>query len=68
MSAFGDFARDAEDIAKQDPSLVDEGLQQVENFADQETGNHFDSEISQGFDQVEQTYGGGQDQQGQQNQ
>lgn len=65
MGVFGEFEQDAENLAKQDPSLVDQGLQQVENFADQETGGHFDNEISQGIDQVEQSYGGGQDQQNQ---
>jgi hypothetical protein len=62
MSEFEDLERDAEDLAKKDPQLADEGLQQVENFAEQETGHRFDQQISEGVDQVEQQYGGDQNQ------
>ena len=63
---MSDFMDEAKNLADKDPGLVDKGLGEVEQEAENKTGGRFDSEI-QGADQQAENYLG-TDQQGQQNQ
>ena len=63
---MSDFMDEAKNLADKDPSLVDKGLGEVEQEAENKTGGRFDSEI-QGADQQAEGFMG-TDQQGQQGQ
>jgi len=65
MSEFSGLENEAESLAKDHPQEADKALDEAGQFADQETGNKFDSEIQGGVGDVEKDFGG-QDQ-GQQN-
>jgi hypothetical protein len=65
MSEFSGLENEAESLAKDHPQEADKALGEAGQFADQETGNKFDSEIQSGVGDVEKDFGG-QDQ-GQQN-
>ena len=56
---------EAKNLADKDPGLVDKGLGEVEQDAENKTGGRFDSEIQSGEQQAEGFLG--TDQQGQQN-
>ena len=60
-----DFMDEAKNLADQHSDLVDKGLDQVEQEAEDKTGGRFDSEI-QGAEQQAEGFLG-TDQQGQQN-
>jgi hypothetical protein len=60
-----DFMDEAKDLADKDPGMVDKGLNEAEQDAENKTGGKFDSEI-QGADQQAEGFLG-TDQQGNQN-
>ena len=60
-----DFMDEAKNLADKDPGMVDKGLNEVEQEAENKTGGRFDSEI-QGAEQQAEGFLG-TDQQGQQN-
>ncbi|MGA2828385.1 MAG: antitoxin [Streptosporangiaceae bacterium] len=63
MPDFGDFADDAKKLASEHPDQADQAIDKVGQFADQETGNRFDSEIQKGEQEGDNYLGGqGQDQ------
>jgi hypothetical protein len=62
---MSDFMDEAKKLADKDPGLVDKGLGEVEQEAENKTGGRFDSEIQSGEQQAEDFLG--TDQQGQQN-
>jgi hypothetical protein len=62
---MSDFMDEAKNLADKDPSLVDKGLGEAEQEAENKSGGRFDSEI-QGADQQAEGFLG-TDQQGQQN-
>jgi len=62
---MSDFMDEAKSLADKDPSLVNKGLGEVEQEAENKTGGRFDSEIQSGEQQAEGFLG--TDQQGQQN-
>jgi hypothetical protein len=61
---MSDFMDEAKNLADKDPGMVDKGLNEVEQEAENKTGGRFDSEI-QGADQQAEGFLG-TDQQGQQ--
>jgi hypothetical protein len=61
-----DFMDEAKNLADKDPGMVDKGVGEVEQDAENKTGGKFDSEI-QGADQQAENFMG-TDQQGNQNQ
>ena len=65
MPDFNEFADEAKKLASEHPDQADSALNKAGQFADQETGNRFDSQIQQG-EQAGQNYlhGQGQGQQG----
>jgi hypothetical protein len=63
---MSDFMDEAKNLADKDPGLVNKGLNEVEQEAENKTGGRFDSEI-QGAEQQAEGFLG-TDQQGQQNQ
>jgi hypothetical protein len=67
MSQWSDELQKAEQLAKDHPQQADEAIQKGEQFAEGQTGHRFDQQIGAAGDQVEQRYGGGQ-QDGQQGQ
>ncbi len=69
MSQWSDELQKAEQLAKDHPQQADEAIQKGEQFAEGQTGHRFDQQIGAAGDQVEQRYGGGQQdgQQAQQN-
>jgi hypothetical protein len=48
-----DFMDEAKQLADEHSDLVDQGLNQAEQFAEQKTGGQFDSEIQAGEQQAE---------------
>ena len=62
---MSDFMDEAKNLADKDPGLVNKGLNEVEQEAENKTGGRFDSEI-QGAEQQAEGFLG-TDQQGQQN-
>jgi hypothetical protein len=60
-----DFMDEAKNLAGEHADVVDKGLDQVEQEAENKTGGRFDSEIQGGEQQAEGVLG--VDQQGQQN-
>jgi MT0933-like antitoxin protein len=72
MPDFGDMANKAKDFAGDHDKQSDEALDKADKFADDKTGNKYDSQIQSGEDKAE-GYLGVEDQdkaqdQGQQNQ
>jgi len=65
MPDFSEFADKAKQFAGDHPDQADEALDKAGQFADDKTGNRFDSQIQQGEQRAEQYYGGGQGGQGQ---
>lgn len=66
MSQWSDEIQKAEQLAKDHPQQADEALKKGEQFAEERTDHRFDKQIGAAGDQVEQRYGGGQqDPQGQ---
>ena len=63
---MSDFMDEAKNLADKDPGMVDKGLNEVEQEAENKTGGRFDSEI-QGAEQQAEGFLG-TDQQGQQGQ
>ena len=61
---MSDFMDEAKNLADKDPSMVDKGLGEAEQEAENKTGGKFDSEIQSGDQQAEGFLG--TDQQGQQ--
>ena len=62
---MSDFMDEAKNLADKDPGMVDKGLNEVEQEAENKTGGRFDSQI-QGAEQQAEGFLG-TDQQGQQN-
>ena len=62
MPDFSEFEDDAKKLASEHPDQADQGLQKAGQFADQETGNKYDSEIQKGEQAGENYLGGGQNQ------
>jgi hypothetical protein len=63
MPDFSEMADKAKQLAGEHPDQADEGLDKVENFAEEKTGGRFDSQIQQGEQRAEDFLGtGGQDQ------
>ena len=62
---MSDFMDEAKNLAGEHADIVDKGLNEAEQFADNKTGGQFDSEI-QGAEQQAEGFLG-TDQQGQQN-
>jgi hypothetical protein len=64
-----DWMDEAKNLADKDPALANKGLDEAEQFAENKTGGHFDSQIQGAEQQAEGYLGtdqqGGQDQQGQ---
>ena len=67
MPDFNEFADEAKKLASEHPDQADSALNKAGQFADQETGNRFDSQIQQG-EQAARNYLHGQDQGQQQGQ
>ena len=67
MPDFSEFADEAKKLASEHPDQANEALNKGGQFADQATGNRFDSEIQRG-EQQGQKYLGGQNQGQQQGQ
>ena len=67
MPDFGEFADDAKKLAGEHPEQADQAFDKAADFANQETGNRFGSEVQRG-EQAGENYMGvqDQDQQGQQ--
>ena len=67
MPDFGEFADDAKKLASEHPEQADQAFDKAADFANQETGNRFGSEVQRG-EQAGENYVGVQDrdQQGQQ--
>jgi MT0933-like antitoxin protein len=63
MSEFSGLENEAESLAKDHPQEADKAMDAAGQFADQETGNKFDSEIQSGVGDIEKDFGD----QGQQN-
>jgi hypothetical protein len=59
-----DFMDEMKDLADKDPSLVDKGLNEAEQFAENKTGGQFDSQIQDGEQQAESFLGTDQGNQG----
>jgi hypothetical protein len=68
MSEFGGLEDKAESLAKDHPDQVDKGLQEAGQFADQETGNKYDSEVQSAEGAAEKGLTGQDPGQGGQNQ
>ena len=73
MPDFGDMANKAKDFAGDHDKQSDEALDKVDKFADDKTGNKYDSQIQSGEDKAESYLGvedqdKGQQDQNQQNQ
>jgi hypothetical protein len=51
---MSDFMDEAKNLADKDPGLVDKGLGEVEQEAENKTGGRFDSEIQGGEQQAQQ--------------
>jgi MT0933-like antitoxin protein len=73
MPDFGEMANKAKDFAGDHDKQSDEALDKAEGFADEKTGNKYDSQIQSGEDKAEGYLGvedqdKDQNQQGQQNQ
>ena len=66
MPDFSEFTDDAKKLASEHPDQGDQAVNKAGQFADQATGNRFDSQIQKG-EQAGQNYLGGQGQ-GQQGQ
>ena len=66
MPDFSEFADEAKKLAGDHPEQADQAFDKAADFANQETGNRFDSQIQQG-EQAAENYAGvqGQGQQGQ---
>jgi len=67
MPDFSQFEDEGKKLASEHPDQADQALNKAGQFADQETGNRFDSQIQQG-EQAGQNYLGGQGQGQQQGQ
>jgi hypothetical protein len=65
MPDFSEYADKAKQFASDHPDQADDAVEKAGQFADEKTGNRFDSQIQQGEQRAEQYYGGGQDQGGQ---
>jgi MT0933-like antitoxin protein len=66
---MSEFMDEAKKLASEHSDLADQGLDQAEQFAEQKTGGHFDSQIQAGEQQAEGFLGvTDQDNQGQGNQ
>jgi hypothetical protein len=69
MPDFSEMADKAKQLAGEHPDQADEGLDKVENVAEEKTGGRFDNQIQQGEQRAEDFLGtGGQDQNQNQNQ
>ena len=67
MSEFSGLENEAESLAKDHPQEADKAMDAAGQFADQETGNKFDSQIQDAEGAVEKDFGGQDQGQGQQN-
>jgi MT0933-like antitoxin protein len=67
MPDFSEFADEAKKLASEHPEQADQAFDKAADFANQQTGNRFDSEVQRG-EQAGENYMGiqDQDQQGQQ--
>jgi hypothetical protein len=63
MSGLSDFAKKAEQVGQEHSDEVDKGIEEAEKAADERTGNTYEDQVKQGGDQLEKRFGGGQDQQ-----
>ena len=61
MPDFGEFADDAKKLASEHPEQADQAFDKAADFANQETGNRFGSEVQRG-EQAGENYMGVQDQ------
>jgi hypothetical protein len=69
MPDFSEFADKAKDLAGSHDKQSDEALDKAEQFADDKTGNKYDSQLQSGEDKAESYLGvEDQDNQGQDNQ
>lgn len=65
MSQWSDDLKKAEELTKDHPQQSEQAVQEGEKYAEQETGHRYDKEIGEGVQQLDDRFGGGQ-QQGQQ--
>jgi len=63
---FSELGDDAKKMASEHSEQTDEGLQKAGQFADQETGNKYDSEVQKGEQAAEKQVDGQNQGQGQQ--
>jgi hypothetical protein len=68
MPDFGDMANKAKDFAGEHDKQSDEALDKGAEFADEKTGNKYDSQVKSGEDKAEGYLGVEDQDQGQQNQ
>ena len=62
MSEFGDLAGKAEELAKEHPDQVKEGLEKAGQVADEKTGGQHTGQIDKAEQAAEQRLTGGSDQ------
>jgi hypothetical protein len=60
MSGMGDWAKKAEELAKEHPDQADQAVDRAEQFASERTGGTYDEQLAKGADAVQERYGGGQ--------
>jgi MT0933-like antitoxin protein len=61
---MSEFMHEAEQMASEHPDVVDKGVQEAGQMAEDKTGGKFDSEIQGAEQQVEEHLGGDQGNQG----
>jgi hypothetical protein len=57
MPDFGDLEQEAGKLADEHSDVADKGIDEVGQMVDDKTGGHFDSEVQEGEQQVEQHLG-----------
>lgn len=68
MGMFDNMKDKAEDLAKEHPDQVDEGLEKAGDFANEKTGGKFEDQIDKGEDFARDRMGSGEGQDNQDNQ
>jgi hypothetical protein len=63
MSGMGDWAKKAEELAKEHPDQADQAVDRAERLASERTGGKYDEQLAKGADAVQERYGGGQGEQ-----
>ena len=62
MGMFDNMKDKAEDLAKEHPDQVNEGLEKAGDFADEKTGGKFEDQIDKGQDFARDRMGNGEGQ------